>query len=196
MWLAYGKQMNFPLFDRMQGLCIHIYTMVFMLIGFSALAQDEEQPFTMHNIIDSTVVLHRDARLDSLVLRHRRVNAMKDGFPGYRLQLYSGSGTAARQEANQLRADFMARNPDVPAYLTYQAPNFKVRVGDFRTELEAIKLQRELEYQWPGAFVVRDLIKFPKLAIEQEQVLEGVLEEDSSEGDSSPSTDEEENMKE
>lgn len=180
----------------MLGFRIHIYTLVFILMSISALAQNEEQPFTMHDIIDSTVVLHRDARLDSLVLRHRRVNARKDGFPGYRLQLFSGTGTTARQEANQLRADFMDKNPDVPAYLTYQAPNFKVRVGDFRTELEAIKLQREMEYQWPGAFVVRDMIKFPKLAIEQEQDLEDALEEDPSEGDSSPSLDEDKNAEE
>jgi hypothetical protein len=44
--------------------------------------------------------------------------------------------------------------------------------------LEAIKLQRELEYQWPGAFVVRDEIKFPKLAIEREKDQEEELEEE------------------
>ena len=132
----------------------------------------------INDVIDSTLNITRDVRLDSLVMRHIRVNERKDGFEGYRLQLFSGSGTEARQEANTLRADFMARHPETPAYLIYQAPNFKVRVGDFRTELEAIKLQRELEYQWPGAFVVRDDIKFPKLAIEREQDQEDQLEEE------------------
>jgi len=132
----------------------------------------------IYDVMDSTLNIKRDVRLDSLVMRHIRVNEMRDGLKGYRLQLFSGSGTTARQEANQLRADFMARHPETPAYLIYQAPNFKVRVGDFRTELEAIKLQRELEYQWPGAFVVRDDIKFPKLAIDQEQDQEEELEEE------------------
>ena len=134
---------------------------------------------TINDVIDSTLSIQRDVRLDSLVMRHIRVNEMRDGLKGYRLQLFSGSGTTARQEANQLRADFMARNPDIPAYLIYQAPNFKVRVGDFRTELEAIKLQRDMEYRWPGAFVVKDDIKFPKLAIEQEQDQEEELEEET-----------------
>ena len=55
-------------------------------------------------------------------------------------------------------------------------PNFKVRVGDFRTELEAIRLQRDLEYQYPGGFIVRDDIKFPKLDIEHEKEMEEELD--------------------
>lgn len=74
-----------------------------------------------------------------------------------------------------MRAEFMQHHPNVPAYLIYQAPNFKVRVGDFRTELEAIHLQRELAYQYPGGFVVRDKVKFPKLAIDEEKE-EGIEE--------------------
>lgn len=124
---------------------------------------------SFHDVVDSTLTINRDARLDSLVMRHIRVNKLKDGFDGYRVQLFSGSGTQARQEANELRAEFMGIHPDVPAYLIYQAPNFKVRVGDFRTELEAIQLQRELSYQYPGGFVARDLVKYPRLSIEMEQ---------------------------
>lgn len=124
---------------------------------------------SFNDLVDPTQVIERDIRLDSLVMRHTRVNKLKDGFDGFRVQLFSGSGTEARLQANNLRAEFMTIYPDVPAYLVYQAPNFKVRVGDFRTELEAIHLQRELAYQYPGGFVSRDLVKFPKLAIENEQ---------------------------
>lgn len=134
-----------------------------------------------NELVDSTLSIQRDARLDSLVMRHIRVNKQKDGLDGYRVQLFSGSGTTAREEANELRAEFMGNHPDVPAYLLYQTPNFKVRVGDFRTELEAIHLQRELAYQYPGGFVVRDEIKFPRLAIEKEaeDILDAPFEETS-----------------
>lgn len=132
------------------------------------------------DIIDSTLVIKRDSRLDTLVMRHVRINKLKDGFDGYRVQLFSGAGTDARQTANNLRAEFMGLNPDVPAYLIYQAPNFKVRVGDYRTELEAIHIQRELSYQYPGGFVVRDEVSFPKLSIEteKEEEVEGVPAEE------------------
>jgi hypothetical protein len=121
-----------------------------------------------HEVVDSALVIERDIRLDSLLMKHIRVNQVKDGLDGYRVQLYSGSGTEARLSANNLRAEFLTNHPNIPAYLIYQAPNFKVRLGNFRTELEAVHLQRELAYQYPGGFVVKDKIKFPKLAIEEE----------------------------
>lgn len=117
--------------------------------------------------VDTTIFRGEDSRLDSLVAKHVRVNMQADGFAGYRIQLFSGSGNSARQEANELRAEFLTLYPDVPAYLIYQSPNFKVRVGDLRSELEAVRLQRELSYQYPGCFVVKDLIKFPALKIDR-----------------------------
>ena len=121
-----------------------------------------------YEVVDSALVIDRDVKLDSLLMKHIRVNRANDGLEGFRVQLFSGSGTEARMQANNLRAEFLANHPEIPAYLIYQAPNFKVRLGDYRTELEAIHLQREMAYQYPGGFVVRDKIKFPKLAIEVE----------------------------
>lgn len=146
---------------------------MFLLIGNVVCAQQ-----TIESVVDSSLKVKRDVRLDTLVMRHIRVNEMKDGFDGFRLQLYSGSGTTARQEANSLRAEFLSKYPDIPAYVVYQAPNFKVRVGDYRTELEAIWLQRELEYKFPGGFVVKDLVKYPILDIEKESDQEDELEEE------------------
>lgn len=149
----------------MRSITRFIYTfLLFITFNQTGFAQA-----SFNSLVDSTLVIERDERLDSLVMRHARVNKLKDGFDGYRVQLFSGSGTEARLQANNLRAEFMTLYPDVPAYLVYQAPNFKVRVGDFRTELEAIHMQRQIAYQYPGGFVARDLIKFPKLAIEEEQ---------------------------
>lgn len=148
------------------------YMYIIMSILFLGFSQKGRAQQSFQQLIDTTISIESDARLDSLVMRHIRVNEQATGFNGYRVQLYSGSGTQARQDANNLRAEYMGMYPNTPAYLIYQAPNFKVRVGDFRTELDAIRLQRELAYQYPAAFVVRDLIKFPKLLIEQEQTEE------------------------
>lgn len=132
------------------------------------------------DIIDPSLSVEREVKLDSLVMRHSRANKQKDGSDGFRVQLFSGSGTEARQQANNLRIEFMANNPDIPAYLIYQAPNFKVRVGDCRTELEATRLQRQLAYSYPGGFVSRDLIKFPRLPIEGEKAGSGELRDELS----------------
>ncbi|MFC2175645.1 SPOR domain-containing protein [Bacteroidota bacterium] len=116
---------------------------------------------TYRGLVDSSLTVNVDSRLDSLVIRHIKANKAKDGLDGFRVQLFSGSGNNARQSANELRAEFLAQYPYKQAYVIYQTPNFKVRVGDYRTELEAIGAQRDLSYSYPHGFVVRDLIKFP-----------------------------------
>lgn len=164
LWPFCKDKMFFRFFPAMFSKHItYLFVCLMMLASFSGLAQQ-----SYYDIVDSALVIERDVRLDSLLMKHIRVNKANDGLDGYRVQLYSGSGTEARLAANNLRAEFMGNHPNIPAYLIYQAPNFKVRLGDYRTELEAIRLQRELAYQYPGGFVVRDKIKFPKLAIEIE----------------------------
>lgn len=147
-----------------KGVMGYSFTLVLWLMCLSCTGQE-----TIADVIDPRLSVERDVKLDSLVMRHIRANKQKDGFDGYRVQLFSGSGTEARQQANDLRIEFLSNNPDIPAYLIYQAPNFKVRVGDCRTEMEATRLQRQLAYSYPGGFVSRDLIKFPRLPIEGEK---------------------------
>jgi len=108
----------------------------------------------------------RDPRIDMLVQAHLKQNKNRVGVEGYRVQIYSGSGNEARNGANDIRKRIIMAHPDIPAHLVYQPPNFKVRVGDCRTEVEAIRLMRKLAYDFPQGFVVRDLIKLPQLAIE------------------------------
>jgi hypothetical protein len=146
----------------------NLYILLVTIFSNTVCCEQSAGQQTYYEVVDSALVIERDERLDSLLMKHTRVNKAKDGLDGYRVQLFSGSGTESRLQANNLRAEFMANHPNTPAYLIYQVPNIKVRLGDFRTELEAVHLQRELAYQYPGGFVVRDKIKFPKLAIEME----------------------------
>ena len=48
-------------------------------------------------------------------------------------------------------------------YVVYEGPYFKVRAGDFRTHLEAEKLEKELTIEYPGTFIVKDMITVPEL---------------------------------
>lgn len=102
------------------------------------------------------VEIIKDARIDSLVSKHRQQNELKKSLPGYRIQLYSG---AQRTKANDIRADFIQKFPDYQAYIVYQQPNFKVRVGDFRSRLEAFKLYKQLQDFYEAAFIVKDDIR-------------------------------------
>jgi hypothetical protein len=102
----------------------------------------------------------QDSLVNVLVKRHITLAAARQSMPGYRVQIHFGS---QRVEANDLRTDFLKSYPDVGAYIIYQQPNFKIRVGDFRTRLEAMKFLKELQLKYATAFIVRDDVKLPSL---------------------------------
>lgn len=101
---------------------------------------------------------NQNALIDSLVNKHVALNESKMSMPGYRIQIFFG---AQRSKATEIKTDFMMKYADVPSYLLYQQPNFKVRVGDFRTRLEAQKLLESIKTQFAVAFIVRDEVKLP-----------------------------------
>jgi hypothetical protein len=79
---------------------------------------------------------------------------------GYRVQIMAVTGTNSRNTAENERALFQARFPEVPAYISYTEPYFKIRVGDFMTRLDAYKMLVEVRDMYPGAYIIIDKIKY------------------------------------
>lgn len=77
---------------------------------------------------------------------------------GYRVQVVAESGAGSKDRALKVRSDFQQKFPGIPSYITYEAPNFKVRVGDFLTFLEAAALCEKVRVFYPTAYVVEDQI--------------------------------------
>lgn len=111
-------------------------------------------------------------QLDTLISRHILANKNlysvnnHYGMEGFRIQIYASNNRNAREESNKTRADFINKFPDIVSYPLYAEPGyFKVRVGDFRTRSEAIKLYQAISKEFPGAYIVPDVINFPDLNI-------------------------------
>ena len=102
----------------------------------------------------------QDSLANLLVERHKKINAAKMSMPGYRIQIYFGS---ERAKAQELKSDFTSTFPQVGAYLVYHQPNFKVRVGDFKTRLEAQGFLKKLGDRYTTAFIVNDEVRLPDL---------------------------------
>jgi len=100
-----------------------------------------------------------DSLARKLVDRHKLVNAARKSMPGFRIQIYFGND---RLKAQELRTEFIKQFPEAPAYLIYQQPNFKVRIGDFRTRLEAAGFLKQLNALYSNAFIVPDEVKLPQ----------------------------------
>lgn len=72
----------------------------------------------------------------------------------FRVQLTSESGTGSQLRANEVKARYVANHKGYNVYLIWEAPNFKVRVGDFRTKLEAAAYWKQLREEFPSSYVV------------------------------------------
>lgn len=103
------------------------------------------------------ITLHTPLAIDSL----ERVTRGKEDISGYRIQIYLGSAS----EARSARGKFLALGTGLTCNMVQNIPNYAVRVGDFRTELEAHKYLAQVKSQYPSAFVVQDKINPPRLSL-------------------------------
>ncbi len=110
-----------------------------------------------------TITVRQDPRIRDMVNRQIHKNKRKNGIDGYRIQLLFNSGPAAREQADRTKADFLSVFPEYPVYVLYQSPFFKVRIGDFRTKREALKVYHQILKKYPTAFIVKDVVRFPDI---------------------------------
>jgi hypothetical protein len=117
----------------------------------------------------------KDPMIDSLIakrielsLKSATPGTVSTGRPGtaivsqmgYRVQIFYGSD---RREVFNQQAKFNSSFPELNTYITYKQPNYYLRVGDFRTRLEAQRLMNELRPMFPTLFIFREKINAPNL---------------------------------
>ena len=98
-----------------------------------------------------------DITVSEMVEKHIELNNKVKTIPGYRVQIASFSGTNSKSNAFNLRDRFMTDYPENQAYIVYDEPNFKVKVGDFRTRLEAYAFLQEIKEFYKG-YIIKDNI--------------------------------------
>jgi hypothetical protein len=109
------------------------------------------------------VELIQDDRVDLLVSKHIQLNQNRKGQEGYRVQIFFDSGNNSKTKAQSIEEGFKAKYPNVGAYLTFKSPNYKVRVGDFRTRLDAQRFLNSIIDEYPNAWIIADMINLPKV---------------------------------
>jgi len=101
-------------------------------------------------------------QIENLLIMQIANNRLHKGIPGYRIHIFSQAGQTARQKAEEARRDSMINFPDFEAYIKYNAPNWQILVGDFRTKNEALRQRKKVEKVFPIAFIVSDIIDISK----------------------------------
>jgi hypothetical protein len=78
-----------------------------------------------------------------------------ENIPGYRVCVYTGNN---RQEAMKVKAAFNAQFRTIKSYMSYNLPNYKIKVGNYEDKKVALKALKEIQNKFPAAFVSPDKI--------------------------------------
>lgn len=100
---------------------------------------------------DGSLVIHQGERITALMDTLKNVEIP---LPGYRIQVSFGR----KEEVNSIRTEFLQSYPEMGAYISWLQPNFRLRVGDFRTRLDAERFRKNILDDFPGSYIVRDHI--------------------------------------
>ena len=114
--------------------------------------------FAQENDTAGDIKIIQDPRIETLVEKYREQQS--SSIEGYRIQIAASSN---RTNIYELKSQFLALYPDIKNYVVYQTPNFKLRVGNYRTRLEAYRDFQEIKEEFEGAFIINDEIKLSEL---------------------------------
>ncbi len=109
-----------------------------------------------------SVEVVQDERLKKIAafLRYGEDSVEGVKIDGYRVLIFFDQDKTL---AEQKKAAFISAFPEHRTYVDYMAPNYRVRVGNFRTKLEAEALKAQLLIAYPTSLIVADKIDLPVL---------------------------------
>jgi SPOR domain len=142
---------NLLSFNKNRGMNFWMLSL-FILIGLSSFAQTDS----------NKVVVHKDPRIELLVKKQIEINEIttrnsRRSAPGFRIQVIS---TNNRNKAMEAKTKIYQRFPELKAYLMYQSPFFKLKVGNFIEREEAESYMQDILQLFPtGVYVVRDIVE-------------------------------------
>jgi len=128
----------------MKSICILLFT----VISFASFAQEKN------------IVLNTDTRLDQLseaihAKSSETTTKKSNKAKGFRVQIYNGND---RQKASNLKMQFMKEYPGVRSYMVFTSPQYRLKVGDFKTRAEADAFSSKIKSLCSPCMIVTETI--------------------------------------
>ena len=111
---------------------------------------------------DTSVTLEKDPRIDLLIKKQVQINEettrdSRRNIPGYRIQVINSSD---RNKVFSIKTTVYQKYPELKPYILYQAPNYKLKLGNFKTPEDAQPYLDQLIKLFPtGVYIVHDIIE-------------------------------------
>ena len=143
---------SFCLFIHQKAPMFKLLLSFLMICSFSTFAQES----------NSGIVVHKDPRIDLLVKKQIEINeattrSARRFAPGYRILVLN---TNNREKVLAAKTEIYKRYPDLKTYMMWQAPFFKLKVGNFREREDAEAFVPEMKKIFPtGVYVLKETIE-------------------------------------
>jgi hypothetical protein len=135
---------------------------LFFLIGSSRVRAQVGDTTMKRADTAGPVLVEKDPRVDQLVRKQIEINDLttresRRFVQGFRIQVMNSPD---RGKVFAAKARLYEQFPDWKPYLLYQSPNYKLRVGNFKTQEEAEDAMKQLSKSFPsGLYVIPDIIE-------------------------------------
>ena len=113
------------------------------------------------SVLGPGVTVNQSRTMRSALDSYVSNNAAKK-LSGYRIRVYFDNGQSARTRSESIARSISNAFPGIGVYRTFESPNFKVCVGDFRTKDEALKVYHSLKATYPTAIILKETINYPR----------------------------------
>ena len=113
------------------------------------------------SVLGAGVTVNQSTAMKSAFDSYVSANASKK-VSGYRIRVYYENSQNARNRSESIARTISGTYPGIGVYRTFESPNFKVCVGDFRTKDEALKLYHALKSSYPTAIILKETINYPR----------------------------------
>ena len=118
---------------------IQIFIIV-LILNFSSQAQNGKVEITQSIEIEKVIEIKKEINKHKSMLR---------------IQIFNGS----REDANNTKEKFENIKVDSIIDMVYETPNYKIWVGNYKTQLEADIKLLEIKRYFPDAFIFRPILK-------------------------------------
>lgn len=107
------------------------------------------------NLMGSGIKVSQSSAVRTALAGYISANRTKN-VSGYRIRVFYDNSPQARTRSESIAAYIRSQYPEAGVYRSFESPNYKVTVGDFRSKDEALKLYMALKSIYPTAYIIKE----------------------------------------
>jgi len=144
-----------------------------LALGCFAARAQEQETVEVSAAVDSTLLgrnilsvfgpgveIRQSTTVKQALDEYVKTNAKKP-ISGFRIRVFYDNGPQARVKSENI-VNTLRSQLNVAVYRSFESPNYKVTVGDFRSKDEALRIYNALKGTYPTAYIIKETINYPR----------------------------------